>query len=57
MNAIIGFSDLALTSTLYEPGGCVQNVQRAGRNLLSIINDIWIVRRSKREAHHRQYPL
>ena len=41
MNAIIGFSDLALTSTLYEPErGYVQNVQRAGHNLLSIINDI-----------------
>jgi signal transduction histidine kinase/ligand-binding sensor domain-containing protein/DNA-binding response OmpR family regulator len=41
MNAIIGFSDLALTSTLYEPErGYIQNVQRAGHNLLSIINDI-----------------
>ncbi|HWB94502.1 MAG TPA: response regulator, partial [Puia sp.] len=41
MNAIIGFSDLALTGTIYEPErGYVQNVQRAGHNLLSIINDI-----------------
>ena len=41
MNAIIGFSDLALNSTLYEPErGYIQNVQRAGHNLLSIINDI-----------------
>lgn len=41
MNAIIGFSDLVLTTAMHEPErGYVQNVQRAGHNLLSIINDI-----------------
>jgi signal transduction histidine kinase/CheY-like chemotaxis protein/ligand-binding sensor domain-containing protein len=41
MNAIIGFTDLALTTSLQRPQReYLENVHRSGYNLLGIINDI-----------------
>ena len=41
MNAIIGFTDLALTTELQHPQReYLENVHRSGHNLLGIINDI-----------------